>query len=90
MQKYIDLWKDGLVLLVKVSILFYAIRIIFMFSIFPIAILLGVFGIDSDVVAYSIVAVLGLLFLPPLTVILAEYLKLTKEKPNKFGHDFSK
>ena len=90
MKKYITQWKDGLILLVKIAALFYAVRILIMMAIFSVAMLMALLGGESDIVVYSIAAVLAIIVLPPLTTIAAEHLKITKEKPNKFGHDFSK
>jgi ribose/xylose/arabinose/galactoside ABC-type transport system permease subunit len=90
MKSYITQWKDGFILLVKISVLFYAFRILIIMAIFSVAMLLALLGGESDIVVYSIVALLAVILFPPLTTIAAEYLKITKEKPNKFEHDFSK
>ena len=87
-NEYLDLWKKGFFLSLKIYALAYVVQIIFMFSL---GLLLGLIGpLLPPYVGLGIVINLALIFAPPLIAIGAEHLKITKEPKNKFGIDFTK
>jgi CBS domain containing-hemolysin-like protein len=87
-NEYLDLWKQGFFLALKIYALAYIVQILFMFTL---GILLGIIGpLLPQYVGLGIVIILALILAPPLIAIGAEHLKITKEPKNKLGIDFTK
>ena len=87
-NEYLELWKKGFFLALKIYALAYIAQILFMFSL---GLLLGLIGpLLPKYVGLGIVIILALILAPPLIAIAAEHLKITKEPVNKLGIDFTK
>ena len=87
-NEYLNLWKKGFLLSIKIYALAYVVQILFMFSL---GLLLGIIGpLLPKYVGLGIVIILAIILAPPLIAIGAEHLRITKEPKNKFGIDFTK